>query len=176
MKKSIYISIGAVFITPLIAYAGLQAIYKLDPDIVYVKKPSLFAGKWERTGYSDEFTEYIEPSKLESNFDMTINIVSMRNYFKPQLLNDEDASSVYKSQVSHETVDCFNQTITVNKMYYLADHFASGSLIEEPIEPTSVPIQLQDKTVGLKKLKAVCRLANHAGDGEYVKSSFMNNI
>ena len=100
----------------------------------------------------------------------------MRNYYKTQSDNDDDKNIAYKSHVSYETVDCFNQTITVNKMYYLADHFASGSLIEEPIEPTSVPIHLQDKTVGLKKLKAVCRLTNHAGDGEYVKSSFMNNI
>jgi hypothetical protein len=176
VKKSIYISIGAVLMLPLMAYMGLQAIDPIDPDIVYVKRPSLFAGKWDKTGYSDNFTEYIDQSKLEVNLDSTINIVSMRNYFDAQVLDEDDARSTYKSQVSYETVDCFNQTITVSKMYYLAEHFASGSLINEPVEPVSTPIQLREKSVGLRKVRTACKLANRSSDSEYVKSSFMNNI
>ena len=176
MKKSIFLTISVIVLAPYFAYLGLQAIDPAGPDVVYVKRPSLFAGKWEKTGNSNNFTEYVDKSKLEVNLDATINIVSMRNYFKVQLLDDDDDSSRYKSQVSHETVDCFNQTIIVNKRYFLADNFAAGSLIEDPIELISKPIQLREQSVGLSKVKAVCKIANQDADGAYVKSSFMNNI
>lgn len=84
----------------------------------------------------------------------------MRNYYKIQKNSDSERNVIFKSQVKNETIDCFNQTIVVNKMYFLGDHFASGSLVDESLDPISTPTRLQDRTVGLRKIKKVCALAN----------------
>ena len=113
---------------------------------------------------------------MEKNLDSTVDIVTMRNYFKPQFDDDSDKSISYKSQVSYETIDCFNQTITVTKMYLLSDHFAKGSLIDEPIEPVFTPIRVNARSIGFSKIRKVCELSNLSTDSQYVKSSFMNSI
>ena len=126
--------------------------------------------------YSDNFSEYINPVKIEKNFDSTVEVVTMRNYYKTQLDNDDDKNITYKSHVSYETVDCFNQTITVNKIYLLGDHFAGGSLVEEPVEPLSKPIRVHSRSIGFSKIVKVCEIANQNTDSQYIKSTFMNNI
>jgi hypothetical protein len=176
MKKSIFITISFILILPYLAYVGLQAIYPSDPDIVYVKQPNLFSGTWEKTASSDSFSEYIDRTKIEKNIDSTVDVVVMRNYYKLQKDLDSDKNLIFKSQVSNETIDCFNQTIIVNKMYFLGEHFAGGSLVDEPIEPLSTPIRVQERTIGLSKLKKVCSLANMGSDAQFIKSYFMNNI
>jgi hypothetical protein len=158
------------------AYLSLQAINPSDPDLVYVKKPSLFSGAWQKVASSDNFSEYIEPIRMEKNLDSTVDIVAMRNYLKPQFDDENDKSISYKSQVSYETIDCFNQTITVTKMYLLSDNFAKGSLIDEPIEPLSIPIRVNTRSIGFSKIRKVCELSNLSTDTQYIKSSFMNNI
>ena len=176
MKKTLYLTLAIILITPITAYLALQAINPSDPDLVYVKKPSLFSGAWQKVAYSDNFSEYIEPKRMEKNLDSTVDIVTMRNYFKPQFDDDKDKNISYKSQVSYETIDCFNQTVTVTKMYLLSDHFAKGSLIDEPIEPLSIPIRVNARSIGFSKIRRVCELSNLSTDSQYVKSSFMNNI
>jgi len=176
MKKSLYITLASVLITPALSYAALQYFYPSDPELVYIKQPSLFAAKWQKVAYSDNFSEYIDPNRIEKNLDATVEVITMRNYFKAQLDNDSDKNLTYKSHVSYETVDCFNQTITVNKMYLLGDHFASGSLVEEPLEPVSTPIRVSAHSIGFSKIRKVCELANLSTDSQYIKSSFMNNI
>ena len=176
MKKTLYITLAIILITPLSGYMALQVIDPSDPDLVYVKKPSLFSGAWQKVVYSDNFSEYIEPKKMEKNLDSTVDIVTMRNYFKPQFDDEIDKSISYKSQVSYETIDCFNQTVTVTKMYLLSEHFAKGSLIDEPIEPVSTPIRVNARSIGFSKIRKVCELSNLSTDSDYVRSSFMNNI
>jgi hypothetical protein len=100
----------------------------------------------------------------------------MRNYYKKQVDSDDDREIFYKSHISYETVDCFNQTITVNKMYLLGGHFADGSLVEEPIEPPTKPIRVHSRSIGFSKIVKVCEIANLSTDSQYIKSSFMNNI
>ena len=176
MKKTLYLSLAGILITPYLAYSAIQVIEPCDPDIVYVRQPSLFAAKWQKVAYSENFSEYINPVKIEKNLDSTIEVVTMRNYYKTQTVNEDDKNIVYKSQVSYETVDCFNQTITVNKIYLLGDHFAGGSLVEEPVEPLTKPIQVQSRSIGFSKIVKVCEIANQNTDSQYYKSSFMNNI
>jgi hypothetical protein len=176
MKKSLYLSLAGIFVTPYLAYSAIQAIEPCDPDFVYVRQPSLFAAKWQKVAYSDNFSEYINPVKIEKNLDSTVEVVTMRNYYKTQSDNDDDKNIVYKSHVSYETVDCFNQTVTVNKMYLLSDHYAKGSLIDEPIEPVSTPIRVNARSIGFSKIRKVCELSNLLTDPQFVKSSFMNNI
>ena len=176
MRKTLYISIIATSSLPLLAYAAIQAIYPCDPDVVHIQRPSLFAAEWRKVSYSDNFSEYINPNKLEKNLDQTVDIVTMRNYFHSQSDVDLSEGATYKSQVLYETVDCFNQTVTINKMYLLADHFAKGPLIEEPIEPVSKPIKVAPHSIGLSKVIAVCKLAGIQTDPSYIKSNFMNNI
>ena len=176
MKKTLYLTLVIILITPLSAYLALQAIEPSDPDLVYVKKPSLFSGAWQKVASSDNFSEYIEPRKMEKSLDSTVDIVTMRNYFKPQFDDEDDKSISYKSQVSYETIDCFNQTVTVTKMYLLSENFAKGSLIDEPIEPVSTPIRVNARSIGFSKIRKVCELSNLSTDSQYVKSSFMNNI
>jgi len=175
MKKSLYLSLAVIFTTPYLAYSAIQAIEPCDPDYVYVKQPSLFAAKWQKVAYSENFSEYINPVKIEKNLDSTVEVVTMRNYYKTQSDND-DKNIIYKSHVSYETVDCFNQTITVNKMFLLGDHFAGGSLVEEPIEPLSGPIRVHSRSIGFSKIVKVCEIANLSTDSQYIKSSFMNSI
>jgi len=175
MKKTLYISLAIILMTPLAGYLTIQYIYPSDPDLIYIKQPSLFSGEWEKVAYSDNFSEYIEPKKMGKNIDSTVDIVAMRNYFKPQL-DDDNKDVSYKSQVSYETIDCFNQTITVSKMYFLSDHYAKGSLINEPIEPLTTPIHVTSHSVGFNKIRKVCELSNLLTDPQYIKSSFMNNI
>ena len=176
MKKTLYATVAIILITPLSGYLALQAIDPSDPDLVYVKQPSLFYGAWQKVAYSDNFSEYINPVKIEKNFDSTVEVVTMRNYYKTQSDNDDDKNITYKSHVSYETVDCFNQTITVNKIYLLGDHFAGGPLVEEPVEPLSKPIRVHSRSIGFSKIVKVCEIANQGTDSQYVKSSFMNNI
>ena len=176
MKKSLYLTLAGIIISPYLAYSAIQAIEPCDPDFVYVKQPSLFSAKWQKVAYSDNFSEYINPIKIEKNLDSTIEIVAMRNYYKTQSDNDDDKNIAYKSHVSYETVDCFNQTITVNKMYLLGDHFAGGSLVEEPIESMSKPIRVNSRSIGFSKIVKVCEIANLNTDSQYIKSSFMNSI
>lgn len=176
MSKSLFITISTILLLPYLAYTGFQEIYPSDPDIVYVKQPNLFSGKWEKTASSDSFSEYIDPTKIEKNIDSTIDIVVMRNYYKVQKNSDSDKNLIFKSQVNNETIDCFNQTVIVNKMYFLGDHFAGGSLVDEPLEPISTPIRVQERTIGLSKIKKVCALANIGLDNQFIKSHFMNNI
>ena len=176
MKKTLYATVAIILITPLSGYLALQAIDPSDPDLVYVKQPSLFYGAWQKVAYSDNFSEYIEPKRMEKNLDSTVDIVTMRNYFKPQFDDESDKIISYKSQVAYETIDCFNQTVTVTKMYLLSDHFTKGSLIEEPIEPRSTPIRVNIRSIGFSKIRKVCELSNLSTDSQYVKSSFMNSI
>jgi len=176
MKKFLYITITSMLVIPYAAYSALQVINPIDPDIVHVKKPSLFAAEWKKVSYSDDFTDYLDATKIEKNLDATIEIVSMRNYFKTQTSDFAAEASKYRSIVYKETIDCFNQTIVINKMYLLADHFAGGSLVEEPLEDASSPIKVKPGSVGMSMIKQVCGLAYETSDPQYIKSSFMNNI
>ena len=85
MKKFLYITITSMLIIPYAAYSALQVINPVDPDVVHVKKPNLFAAEWKKVSYSDDFTDYLDATKIEKNLDSTIEIVSMRNYFKTQI-------------------------------------------------------------------------------------------
>jgi hypothetical protein len=161
---------------PYAAYSALQLINPIDPDVVHVKKPSLFAAEWKKVSYSEDFTDYLDAAKIEKNFDSTIEIVSMRNYFKAQTSDFTDEPTKFRSIVYKETIDCFNQTIVINKMYLLADHFAGGSLVEEPLEDASNPIKVKPGSVGMGMIKQVCGLAYENSDSKYIKSGFMNNI
>lgn len=176
MNKSLYLTLVGILILPYLAYSTIQAIEPCDPDFVYVKEPSLFAAKWQKVASSENFSEYINPVKIEQNLDSTVEVVTMRNYYKTQSDNGDNKSIVYKSHVSYETVDCFNQTITVNKMYLLGGHFADGSLVEEPIEPPTKPIRVHSRSIGFSKIVKVCEIANLSTDSQYIKSSFMNSI
>ena len=176
MKKLLYLTIASVLVMPYAAYSALQLINPIDPDVVHVKKPSLFAAEWKKVSYSDDFTDYLDATKIEKNLDSTIEIVSMRNYFKTQTSDFADEPTKYRSIVYKETIDCFNQTILINKMYLLADHFAGGSLVEEPLEDVSNPIKVKPGSVGMGMIKQVCGLAYENSDPKYIKSSFMNNI
>jgi hypothetical protein len=176
MKRFLYLIIVTLLTIPYAAYSALQAINPIDPDIVFVKKPSLFAAEWKKVSYSDEFTDYIDSKKIERNFDSTIEVVSMRNYFKPQISDFSDPTSKYKSIVYKETIDCFHQTIVINKKYLLADHFAAGSLVKDPVEDESDPIRVQPGSVGLLIVQEACGLAYETFDPKYIKSSFINNI
>ena len=175
MKKLLYLTLTGVILTPYLAYSVIQAIDPSDPDFVYVKQPSLFAAKWQKVAYSENFSEYINPIKIEKNLDSTVEIVTMRNYFKKQIDND-DQNIVYKSRVSYETIDCYNQTITVNKIFLLGDHFAGGSLVEEPIELIAKPIQVQSRSIGFSKVIKACEITNQNTDPQSIKNTFMNNI
>ena len=95
MKKMLYATVAIILITPLSGYLALQAIDPSDPDLVYVKQPSLFYGAWQKVAYSDNFSEYIEPKRMEKNLDSTVDIVTMRNYFKPQFDDESDKSISY---------------------------------------------------------------------------------
>ena len=176
MKKLLYLTIASMLVIPYAAYSALQLINPIDPDIVHVKKPNLFAAEWKKISYSEDFTDYLDAAKIEKNFDSTIEIVSMRNYFKTQTSDFTDEPTKFRSIVYKETIDCFNQTIVINKMYLLAEHFAGGSLVEEPLEDVSNPIKVKPGSVGMGMIKQVCGLAYENSDPKYIKSSFMNNI
>lgn len=175
MKLVITVMLSIIFL-PILALGGIKKYYPSDPDLIYVHQPSLFSGKWEKVARSEDFTEYIEPTKFEKNLDSTVDIVAMRNYFKPQVDDYTDQNQWYKSQISYETINCFNQTIVVNKMYFLGGQFASGALITEPIEPPSIPIHVRTESIGFSKIRKVCELANLHTDSQFMKSSFMSNI
>lgn len=174
--KLVYTVIGIILVLPMLAFGALQKYYPNDPDIIYIKEPSLFSGKWQKVGSSDNFSEYIEPNKMEANLDSTIEIITMRNYYRPQLDDDSNKNLIYKSAISYETINCFNQTVTVSKIYQLSDHFSGGSLVIDPIEPILKPIHVNANSIGFSKIRKVCELRNQAIDPQHIKSSFMNNI
>lgn len=175
MKLVLY-SIMCVFAIPILVYGAFRQQYNLDPESVYVRSPNLFSGKWEKVAYSDNFSEYIHPSKIERNLDSTIEVITLRNYYKPQVENSNDKKIVYKSNVSLETIDCYHQTVTVNKIYLISGHFADGPLVEEPIEPVSKPIIVSEGSIGLSKISKICELVNKESYSTFDKSSFMKNI
>ena len=176
MKKYLCATIASIMAIPLLAYSAIQALEPNSPDIVYVKKPNMFAAEWKKVSYSDEFTDYIDSKKIERNFDSTIEVILMRNYFKTQTSDFSDNASEYRSIVYKETIDCFNQTIVINKKYLLADHFAGGSLVEDPLEDVTNAIKVKPGSVGLLMVQAACGIAYETSDPKYIKSSFMTNI
>ena len=97
MKKYLYATIASIIAIPLLAYSAIQAIEPNGPDIVYVKKPNMFAAEWKKVSYSDDFTDYLDATKIEKNLDSTIEIVSMRNYFKTQTSDFADEPTKYRS-------------------------------------------------------------------------------
>jgi hypothetical protein len=174
--KLVYSVIGIILVIPMLAFGVLQKYYPNDPDLLYIKEPSLFSGKWQKVSSSNNFSEYIEPNKMEINLNSTVEILTIRNYYKPQLDDDSNKSLIYKSAISYETIDCFNQTVTVSKIYQFSGHFSEGSLVVEPINPILRPIYVNANSIGFSKIRKVCELTNQATDANYVKSSFMSNI
>lgn len=154
----------------------MQSIEPCDPDFVYVKQPSLFAAEWQKVAHSENFSEYINPVKIEKNLDSTVEVVTMRNYYKKKADSDDDKHIVYKSRVSYETVDCYHQTVSVNIIYLISGHFAGGTLVDEPIEPISKPIRVNEGSVGFSKIAKVCALANRDVEVPLNRSHYMRNI
>lgn len=161
---------------PILVYVGFKQQFPIDPEAIYIKSPSLFSGKWERVGFSENFSEYVDPRKLEVNFDNTIDVVSMRNYLKPQLDESQEVAKAYKSAISYETVDCFNKTIVINKIYFMSERFSHGSLISEPLENPSRPIYVDIGSVGFNKIKRVCEMSNIYIDTKHTRTDFMSKI
>ena len=174
--RSAYISIVAIFVVPILVYIGFKEQFPIDPESIYIKSPSLFSGKWERVGYSENFSEYVDPKRLEVNIDNTIEVVSMRNYLKPQLDEKREANNLYKSVISYETVDCFNKTIVVNKVYFMSERFSLGALVAEPVEISSRPIYVDVGSVGYNKISRVCQMSSIYIDPKHTRTNFMNNI
>lgn len=160
----------------MLVYGAFRQQYNVDPESVYVRAPNLFSGKWDRVAYSDNFSEYIHPSRVERNLDSTIEVVTLRNYYKAQVDNSDDKKIVYKSNVSLETIDCYHQTVTVNKIYLIGGHFADGPLVEEPIEPVSKPIKVSEGSIGSSKIAKVCALKNQDTEFPSNRSHYMSNI
>lgn len=158
------------------AYGVLQIAFPSDPDVVYVKSPSLFAAKWEKVASADDFSEYIDKSKVVRNTDMTITVVSMRNYSRPQSNKNDESIAQYKSEVLTETINCFNQTIETTKVYLIGDNFARGTIVEDPIEITSLPRSVMPASVGHSKVRIACEAADYSIKIKESKSDFMNNI
>lgn len=176
MYKTIFLTIGSICAMPFMAYGTLQLAFPSDPDVVYVKSPSLFAAKWEKVASADDFSEYIDKSKVVRNTDMTITVVSMRNYSQPQSNKNDESIVQYKSEVLNETIDCFNQTIETTKVYLIGDNFARGAIVEDPIEITSLPRSVRPASVGHSKVRIACELLKYTNESEPAKSDFMRNI
>lgn len=87
MRAALF-SIAFIFSMPALVYGAYTQKFNNDPESIYVKTPNLFSGKWERAAYSDNFSEYIDPNRLERNFDLTIEVVALRNYYKKQVDDD----------------------------------------------------------------------------------------
>lgn len=160
MRKSICISIFLVMIIPLDAYLALQYFIPSDPDVVYVKSPSLFSAKWEKVAEAENFSEYLDRERVLSNTDSTVSVVSMRNYSKGQSNKYGKKEDKYKSIVLNQTIDCFNGTIETTKMYLIEGHFAKGSLIDEPVELIWKPVKPDSSTISGLKIKQACEIAN----------------
>lgn len=176
MYKTILLTIGSICTIPFMAYGALQLAFPSDPDIVYVKSPSLFAAKWEKVASADDFSEYIDKSKVIRNGDMTITTVSMRNYSRPQSNKNDESIVEYKSEVLTETIDCFNQTIETTKVYLIGENFARGAIVEDPIEITSLPRVVRPASVGHSKVRIACEVADYHDKTKQTKLDFMRNI
>lgn len=174
--KSIYLTLLGICGIPLVMYGALQTQFPEDPDLVFINQPSVFAGKWEKAGNSENFTDYINPKKIEETFDQTVDIVTLRNYHNTKLEKIEDDSISYRSHITFESINCFRQTITINKTYFFSGKFGTGSLVAEPIETYSKPINVSEGSVGFRKVKKVCELANVSKDSNYIKSRFLKFI
>lgn len=174
--RSAYISIVAIFVAPVLVYIGFKQQFPMDPESIYIKSPSLFSGKWERVSFSENFSEYVDPKRLEVNIDNTIEVISMRNYQKPQLEDTREGKNIYKSVIAYETVDCFSKTIVVNKVYFMSERFSLGVLIAEPIERSSRPIYVDEGSVGFNKISRVCEMSSVYIDPKHTRTDFMNNI
>jgi hypothetical protein len=176
MIKNIYLIIFAVFSIPSIVLGIFRNQYPIDPDIVYVKSPNLFAEKWEKVGATNEFSQYIVKSRVIKNDDLTITVSVMRNYSGIKRKVKDDIKTQYHSEVVNMDINCFHQTYKTNKTYLLSGYFANGSLIEEPQEDFSMPNRVNRGTIGESLIEIACQIANYQKSSKDAKIGFMQDI
>lgn len=174
--KSIYLTIGFILCLPALVYAGFKQQFPNDPDIVYVKAPGLFAGKWDKVASSDDFAEYLNTASITANEETTVTAISMRHYAEIQTDKLDDVEITYKSMVLHQTIDCFRQKIATNKVYLVTGSYANGPIAADPIELYENPRTVNPSSVAQSKIDVVCSSKAINKEGASTKSIYMHNI
>jgi len=174
--KSIYLTVGFLLCLPALVYAGFKQQFPSEPDIVYVKAPGLFAGKWDKVASSDEFTEYLNKHSVIGNEEMTVSAISMRQYSVVQVDKLDDVQLTYRSMVLYQTIDCFHQTISTTKVYLIAGSYANGPIAADPIELFETPRTVKPSSIAQSKINAACSSDARAKEAMPTKTSYMLNI
>lgn len=120
------------------------------------KKVGIFSGKWEKVGASAGFTDYVNLSKVEKNFDGSYSVLSMRNYKDTQTEKDGDQTIKFMSMVSKYIVDRSNETIEVLTVYKTIENYGRGALAREPADLNYIPVKVRSDTIGGLKLQKIC--------------------
>jgi hypothetical protein len=174
--RSIYLTVGFLLCLPALVYAGFKQQFPSEPDIVYVKAPGLFAGKWDKVGSSDDFTEYLNKPSLTVNEDMTISAISMRHYALVQADALDEVQITYKSKVLYQTINCFHQTITTTKVYLITGPYANGPIASDPVELYETPKAVRPGSIAQSKVDAICSIENKPKEAASTKAVYMQNI
>lgn len=174
--KSIYLTVGFLLCLPALVYAGFKQQFPSEPDIVYVKAPGLFAGKWDKVASSDVFTEYLNKPSITANDDMTISAISMRHYAEVQVDKQDEVQVTYKSKVLYQTINCFHQTITTTKEYLITGPYGNGPIASDPIELYETPRTPRTNSIGESKINTICSSETKPKEAASTKAIYMRNI
>lgn len=174
--RSIYLTVGFLLCLPALVYAGFKQQFPNDPDIVYVKAPGLFAGKWDRVASTDDFTEYLSKPSITADEDMTVTAISMRHYAVVQVDKLDEVQVTYKSKVMHQTINCFHQTITTTKVYLITGPYGNGPIASDPIELYETPRAVRPTSIGQSKINAICSSETKPKEDTSTKAIYMRNI
>jgi hypothetical protein len=169
-------SICGIFFFPILVYGAFINQHYSDPNVVYVKPPSLFSGKWEKIGSTDKFTEYFNTSKIFSDEDLLVEIVAMRHYSARQTDEIRNKEITYKSLVTYQTIDCFKETIKTTKIYLISGSFGNGPIVDEPFESLKSPRPVKLNSIGHSKIKTICEKASNLRNNEANKISSLEYI
>jgi len=174
--KSIYLTVGFLLCLPALVYAGFKQQFPSEPDIVYVKAPGLFAGKWDKVASSNDFTEYLNKSSVTATEEMTVTAISMRHYAEMQVDKQDEVQVTYKSMVLHQTIDCFHQTISTTKVYLITGPYGNGPIASDPIELYETPRTVRPTSIAQSKINAICSSETKPKEDASTKAIYMRNI
>lgn len=174
--RSIYLTVGFLLCLPALVYAGLKQQFPNDPDIIYVKAPGLFAGKWDKVASTDDFTEYLNKPSITADEDMKVSAISMRHYAVVQVDKFDDVPVTYKSMVLHQTIDCFHQTISTTKAYRITGPYGNGPIASDPVELYETPRAVRPGSIAQSKINAICSSETKPKEDASTKAIYMSNI
>ena len=158
IPRSLLFTILGIISIPVLLIIPMNWSYRGDPDYVTTKHGKLQM-EWMKLAESETFTEYISLVKSFDDEEMTVNILALRNYKKPQQGIYDHSRYVYSSAVMHQSIDCRNESVAIEDLILYAKRFTNGGIVKDVYDLDHETRRVSPGSILEKKIKAVCRFS-----------------